>query len=208
MRAMKTIFYINAHKILVPPLVLGMMWFFDNWSVEAFIYLSLHGTYSFLWLVKEQLYPDRRFQDRQPPWIGFSFIFLPLAGYYAAPYLLISRHVSLQPVVIGFVLCLYTCGIFLHYVSDAQKFYTLRLRPGLIEDGLFQTTRNPNYLGEILIYVAFAILSSHWLPFVILGAWVFGFFLRNMWAKDKSMARHSGFPAYRARTGLLLPKLW
>jgi steroid 5-alpha reductase family enzyme len=205
---MKTISYINAHKILVPPLVLGMMWYFDNWSTEAFVYLSLHGTYAALWLIKESLYPDRRFQDRQPLWIGVLFIFLPLAGYYIAPYLLISRHVTLKPIVVGMAISIYTFGIFLHYVGDAQKFYTLRLQKGLIEDGLFLRTRNPNYLGEILIYVAFAMLSWHWLPFVILSGWVFGFFLRNMWVKDRALARHPGFAAYKARTGMLFPKVW
>jgi len=204
---MKTIDYINAHKILVPPLVVGMMWYFNNWSSEAFLYLSLHGTYSVLWLIKERIYPDRRFQETQPLWIGVLFVFLPLAGYYIAPYLLISRHVVLPPVVVGLATSIYTFGIFLHYVSDAQKFYTLRLRPGLIEDGLFARTRNPNYLGEILIYGTYALLSWHWLPFVVLGAWAGGFFLRNMLAKDRSMARHPGFAAYKAKTWLLLPKI-
>jgi protein-S-isoprenylcysteine O-methyltransferase Ste14 len=205
---MKTITFINAHKILVPPIVLAMMWRYSNWSTEAYIYLSLHGTYAILWLIKEKLYPDRRFQDKQPVWIGILFIFLPLAGYYLAPYLLISRHIVLPPPIIGLVLFLYILGIFLHYVGDAQKFYTLRLQPGLIEDGLFGRTRNPNYLGEILIYVAFAIMSWHWLPFLVLAGWVFGFFVRNMWAKDRSMARHPGFASYKARTGLLFPKVW
>lgn len=204
---MKVITYINAHKLLVLGIVPGMMWYFDNWSTEAFVYLSLHGTYAVLWLIKEALYPDRRFQDVQPLWVGALFVFLPLAVYYIAPYLLISRHIALQPYVIGLAISLYTLGIFLHYVADAQKFYTLRLRPGLIEDGLFSRTRNPNYLGEILIYVSFAILSWHWLPFVVLAAWVVGFFLRNMWAKDRSLARHPGFAAYKSRTGLLLPKI-
>jgi steroid 5-alpha reductase family enzyme len=135
-------------------------------------------------------------------------VFLPLAGYYIAPYLLISRHVRLEPAIIAVATSIYTIGIFLHFVGDAQKYYTLRLRPGLIDDGLFARTRNPNYLGEILIYTAFAGLSWHWLPFVVLGAWVFGFFLRNMLAKDKSLARHPGFAAYKARSGLLLPRFW
>jgi protein-S-isoprenylcysteine O-methyltransferase Ste14 len=205
---MKIITFINAHKILVPPIVLAMMWYFSNWSSEAFIYLSLHGTYSILWLIKETLYPDLRFQDRQPVWIGVAFIFLPLAGYYLAPFLLISRHIVLPPPIIGLVLFLYILGIFLHYVGDAQKFYTLRLQKGLIEDGLFARTRNPNYLGEILIYVSFAIMSWHWLPFLVLAGWVFGFFVRNMWAKDRSLARHPGFASYKARTGLLFPRIW
>ena len=205
---MKIITFINAHKILVPPIVLAMMWYFSNWSSEAYIYLSLHGTYAILWLIKESLYPDRRFQDKQPVWIGILFIFLPLAGYYLALYLLISRHIVLPPPITGLVLLLYILGIFLDYVVDAQKFHTLRLQRGLIEDGLFGRTRNPNYLGEILIYVAFAIMSWHWLPFLVLAGWVFGFFARNMWAKDRSMARHPGFASYKAGTGLLFPKLW
>jgi protein-S-isoprenylcysteine O-methyltransferase Ste14 len=98
-------------------------------------------------------------------------------------------------------------GIFLHYVSDAQKYYILQLRKGLITEGLFSRTRNPNYLGEILIYSAYAMMSMHWLPYVILGGWVFGFFLRNMHSKDKSLSRYAEFKNYKSKSGLLLPKL-
>jgi len=205
---MKTGTYINAHKALVIPVVLSLMWFYQNWSTDAFVYLSIHGTYSVLWLIKQSLYPDKRFDEPQPIWIGVLFIFVPLAGYYAAPYLLISRHLVLPPPLIGVVLSIYTLGIFLHYVSDAQKHYTLKLQKGLIEEGLFGRTRNPNYLGEILIYVSYALMSRHWLPFLILAGWVFGFFLRNMLEKDKSMARHPRFEEYRRRTGLLFPRLF
>jgi protein-S-isoprenylcysteine O-methyltransferase Ste14 len=198
--------YVNAHKMLVPPIVLVLMYWFHNWSIEAFVYLGLHGTYAMLWLVKEASYPDKRFQERLPFWIGTFFVFVPLGGYYIAPYLLISRHVSLQPWVFGFALCCYTVGIFLHYVGDAQKYYTLRLRSGLIEDGLFARTRNPNYLGETLIYISFAILSWHWLPFLVLGGWLC-FFIANMRRKDRSLARYPGFAAYKARTGIFLPSI-
>jgi protein-S-isoprenylcysteine O-methyltransferase Ste14 len=204
---MKTIVYINAHKILVVPVVLGLMRLFHNWSTGAFTYLSLHGTYSPLWLVKERTYPDRRFDERQPLPVGILFIFLPLAGYYAAPYLLISRHVSLPPGLTAMVLVLFTMGIFLHFVGDAQKHYTLKFQKGLIEDGLFSRTRNPNYLGEIMIYVSYALMSLHWLPFLVLGCWVFGFFVRNMRQKDRSLSRYPSFAAYKKRTGLLFPKL-
>lgn len=204
---MKTGTFINIHKALVIPIVLGLMWYFQNWSTDAFIYLSIHGTYSILWLIKQSSYPDRRFDAKLPIWTGVLFVFLPLAGYYIAPYLLISRHLTLPPFLIGIVLAIYTLGIFLHYVGDAQKFYTLKLQKGLIEEGLFSRTRNPNYLGEILIYTAFALMSLHWLPFLILAAWIFGFFLRNMLKKDKSMSRYPQFEEYRKRTGMLFPKI-
>jgi steroid 5-alpha reductase family enzyme len=115
--------------------------------------------------------------------------------------------VAWPPLFFAIVPIIYVVGIFFHYVSDAQKFYTLRERKGLIEDGLFTSTRNPNYLGEILIYFSYALMSMHWIPFVVLGAWVFGFFVRNMLRKDKSLSRYAGFAAYRSRTGLLFPKL-
>ncbi|MCB0102215.1 MAG: DUF1295 domain-containing protein [Anaerolineales bacterium] len=199
---------INIHKALVTPVVLGLMWFFNNWSTEAFIYLAIHGSYSILWLIKDSLYPDKRFDEKQPVAIAIIFVFLPLAGYYIAPYLLISRHVTLTPPLLALVLVVYIFGIFLHYVSDAQKFYTLQNKKGLIEEGLFKYTRNPNYLGEIMIYSAYAAMSLHWLPFLILSGWVFGFFIRNMLAKDKSLSRHAQFAEYKRKSGLLFPKFF
>jgi protein-S-isoprenylcysteine O-methyltransferase Ste14 len=199
--------FINAHKILVAPVVVGLMWYFHNWSTEAFVYLALHGTYSLLWLAKQTYFPDRRFAEPVPIWVGIVFVFVPLASYYAAPYLLVSRHVTLPPYGFAVVLFIYIVGIFLHYVGDAQKYYTLAVKKGLLESGLFGRTRNPNYLGEIAIYFAFAVMSLHWLPFLVLGAWVFGFFVRNMLKKDRSLSRYPGFQAYKSRTGLLFPKI-
>ncbi|VTR92436.1 steroid 5-alpha reductase : Uncharacterized protein OS=Flavobacterium subsaxonicum WB 4.1-42 = DSM 21790 GN=Q766_07760 PE=4 SV=1: DUF1295 [Gemmata massiliana] len=200
--------YINAHKILVFPVLLGLMWYYDNGSADAYIYLAMHGTYSILWLLKHAMFADRRFEQKLPVWVGGPFLFVPLAGYYVAPYLLISRHVTVPPPVVALALFVYILGVFYHYVSDAQKYYTLQIRKGLIRDGLFGRTRNPNYLGEILIYSGYAIMSLHWVPFLILAGWVFGFFVRNMRAKDRSMSRYPDFAEYKRRTGLLFPKLW
>jgi steroid 5-alpha reductase family enzyme len=199
---------IDLHKALVIPVVLALMGYFHNWSTDAFVYLGMHGSYSLLWLIKQRTYRDVRFDQRLPFWTGLLFVFLPLAGYYVAPYLLISRHISVPPALAGLAVFAFTIGVFLHYVSDAQKYYTLQLRKGLIREGLFGRMRNPNYLGEILIYCSYAILSMHWLPFVILAGWVFGFFARNMAAKDRSLSRHPGFEDYRKSSGLLFPKLF
>ena len=198
---------INLHKILVSPIVLLLMWFYNNWSAPAFLYLGLHGTYTVLWLIKQQIFPDKRFDQQLPVWIGFLTPFLPLSAYYLAPFLLISQNTHVPMWVYGLAPSIYTLGIFSHYVADAQKYFILRLQKGLINDGLFSRTRNPNYLGEILIYAAFALLAWHWLPFVILASWII-YFLINMGKKDRSMARHEGFPAYKKNTYQLIPKLW
>lgn len=203
---MKIATAINAHKILITPSVLAMMWAFDNWSTEAFLYLALHGTYSVLWLIKYFIYPDRSFEERVPVGIGIAFVFLPLEAYLLAPYLLISRHVKHPPWVLAAVLSVYIVGVFLHYVSDAQKYFMLRERRGLITGGFYARIRNPNYLGEALIYVAYAALSAHWLPFLVLGGWLTSFFVR-MRKKDRSLSRYDEFAAYRRRSGLFLPRL-
>ena len=127
-------------------------------------------------------------------------------SYYLPAYLLMSRHVLLQPWAIAAAISCFTLGMFLHFGADAQKYYTLRLKSGLIEDGFFARTRNPNYLGEILIYLSYAIASWHWLSFVMIGGWCFYYF-SNMRRKDRSLARYPGFAAYKARTGMLLPSL-
>jgi protein-S-isoprenylcysteine O-methyltransferase Ste14 len=200
-------FFINLHKALVIPITATAMLAFANYSTVMWLYLAMHGSYSILWLIKGRTYPDRRFADQLPIWIGILFVFLPLAGYYAAPILL----AWLKPEVPGYAVCLgvtaYVFGIFLHYVSDAQKFYTLQVRPGLIEDGLFTRTRNPNYLGEILTYLGFAIISWNPIPFLVNAAWILGFFVRNMIKKDQSMTHHPGFAAYKNRTGMLIPRV-
>ena len=71
----------------------------------------------------------------------------------------------------------------------------------------FRFSRNPNYLGEMLIYASFALLAMHGLPWLVLAGFWLGVFLPNMRRKDESLARHPEFAAWKARTGLLLPKL-
>ncbi|WP_136481764.1 DUF1295 domain-containing protein [Cognatitamlana onchidii] len=152
------------------------------------------------------MFPDNRFNEKQPFFIGLFFIFLPLGGYYLAPYLLISNHLVLPPYIIGITLFLYIMGIFMHYVSDAQKYAILKLKKGLIHDGIFSRTRNPNYFGEILIYSAYAVMAMNWIAWIPLACWVFGFFLRNMLKKDKSMSRYPEFTDYKRKSWLLLPR--
>jgi steroid 5-alpha reductase family enzyme len=62
--------------------------------------------------------------------------------------------------LVATALASYCFGFFFLHTSDAQKYFTLRLRPGLITDGFFSRTRNPNYFGELLIYTGFALMAS------------------------------------------------
>jgi protein-S-isoprenylcysteine O-methyltransferase Ste14 len=182
------------------------MWYFHNWSAAAFLYLGLHGTYSLLWLIKQAVFPDKRFAQPMPLWVAVFTPFLPLMAYMIGSYLLISEYTLPPNWVFAVGTFLVILGVFLHYVSDAQKFFALQLRKGLIVDGLFSRTRNPNYLGEVLIYAGFAIASWHWQAAAVLTAW-FLYYLRDMRQKDKSLSRYPEFAAYKQRTGILLPAL-
>lgn len=52
-----------------------------------------------------------------------------------------------------------------------------------------------------------ALLADHWAPWAVL-AWVWlGVFLPNMLRKESRMARYPDWSEYRARSGLLLPRV-
>jgi len=202
---MKVKHFINLHKATTFFFILGLMLAYDNFTIGPWVYLALHGTYGFLWLLKDRIYPDRQWEQEIPLWTSVvSFVIIGL--YWVAPFLLISSRVEPPSPLIAIAIFFNILGVFLHYTSDAQKYYTLKYRTGLITEGFFARCRNTNYLGEILIYLAFAILSMHWLPFVILGGFVAGIFIPNMLKKDQSLSRYPEFAAYKNNSGLLLPK--
>jgi len=49
-----------------------------------------------------------------------------------------------------------------------NKYPAVKKDMELIQNGFFATTRNPNYVGEILIYVSFAIMTGNPLSYYIL----------------------------------------
>ena len=96
----------------------------------------------------------------------------------------------------------YALGVVVMMGSDAQKYFILRLRRGLITDGFFARVRHPNYLGEMVLYASFAWVAGHVLPWLVL-AWVWlALFVPNMLGKEASMSRYPEWAAYKARTGI------
>jgi protein-S-isoprenylcysteine O-methyltransferase Ste14 len=204
---MKIKYAINLHKLLTLAVVLGLMAVYHNFTIAPWIYLALHGTYGIMWLIKDSLYPDRQWEKEVTFGAGLV-IFVFLISYWVAPFLLISSRVQPSAPLIAMAIATNLFGVFLHYGSDAQKYFTLKYQKGLITEGFFSRSRNPNYLGEILIYLGFAMLTQHWLPFAILGVFCAFVFVPNMRKKDQSLSRYPEFAAYKERSGLLLPKLW
>lgn len=204
---MKIKYAINLHKSLTFAVVLGLMAVYQNFTVAPWIYLALHGTYGIMWLIKDSLYPDRQW-EQEVSWGTGLVVFVFLVLYWVAPFILISSGVQPSAPLMAIAIATNLFGVFLHYGSDAQKYFTLKYNQGLITEGFFSRSRNPNYLGEILIYLGFAMLTQHWLPLAILSLFFALVFLPNMRKKDQSLARYPEFAAYKARSGLLLPKLF
>ena len=197
---------INLHKGLTVFVVMGLMMFYKNYSIAAWVYLSLHGTYGILWLLKEKIFPDPYFKEKINLITSITgFVFL--GSYWIAPFILISSQKSISYPIIAASISINIIGVFLHFASDAQKYFTLKIKKELIQDGFFKKIRNTNYLGEILIYLSFAILSMSFIPFAILAIFFFVVFLPRMIKKDKSLSKYDSFNEYKQRSGLLLPKL-
>tara|TARA_Y100000766_G_scaffold144638_1_gene124311 strand:+ start:53 stop:676 length:624 start_codon:yes stop_codon:yes gene_type:complete len=197
---------INLHKGLTVFVVMGLMMFYKNYSIAAWVYLSLHGTYGILWLLKEKIFPDPYFKEKINLITSITgFIFL--GSYWIAPFILISSQKSISYPIIAASISINIIGVFLHFASDAQKYFTLKIKKELIQDGFFKKIRNTNYLGEILIYLSFATLSMSYIPFAILAVFFFVVFLPRMIKKDKSLSKYDSFNEYKQRSGLLLPKL-
>lgn len=207
MISMKAKHPINLHKATTFIFILALMVAYQNFTLGAWVYLALHGTYGILWLLKDRIYPDKQWEQEIPIGLGIT-TFVIVGLYWVAPYILISSGSEPPIPLVAAAISLNIFGVFLHYSSDAQKYYTLKYKSGLITEGFFARCRNTNYLGEIFIYLAFAMLVQHWLPYVIIGGFVLGIFIPNMLKKDKSLSRYPEFEEYQANSGLIIPKLF
>lgn len=200
--------FIDSHKGVTGLFVLLLIAIFGQWhNPTAWVYLGLHGTYGILWVLKSRHFGDRSW-ERPCGWAYGLLIWAGLTLYWIAPWLITSRATMDPAWFLGLCVAVYGFGVFFHFASDMQKHASLQWRPGvLLTEGLWARCRNPNYFGELLIYLSFALLSLHWLPFVVLAAFVLGYWVPNMIRKDRSLARYPAFEAYKRRSKLFIPHL-
>ena len=193
-----------------------LMWFYAGrtpaaTSTAAWIYLALHGSYGLTWLLKDLNFPDPNWQVRITLPSSLYALF-GLGLYWSFGWLLISGtaqpHYPL-PDPAWYCLCISLCyfGCAIMVAADAQKFYTLRVKRGLITDGVYRYIRHPNYLGEMMIYGAFALLVWHWFPVVVLAYFWSALFAVNMVMKEASMSRYPEWAAYKKNSWWLVPGL-
>tara|TARA_B100000614_G_scaffold194081_1_gene175291 strand:+ start:12752 stop:13381 length:630 start_codon:yes stop_codon:yes gene_type:complete len=209
---MKQKHFIDIHKGATFLYILFLLYFLSdslsNNNLNIYVYLSLHGTYGFLWILKSYIYPDRQWEQKCTIWYGL-FIWFGLSLYWIAPYLIITQDIQSENWYIAICISMYIIGIFLHFTSDMQKYVQLKYNPNnLITNLMFSKIRNINYLGEFLIYLGFSLLSEHWLPIASLFLFVIVIWIPNMIKKDKSLSRYSDFKNYKNKTNSIFPFIW
>lgn len=188
----------------------ALMWWYDNTSTAAWVYLAMHGGYGLVWILKDMAFPDPNWQNKITIGGGINAFVSVLGWYWMFGWLLISGTAQPDyPLIKGawYCLCISLCilGSVFMIAADAQKYFTLRVKRGLITDGMHKYIRHPNYLGEMMIYGSFALMVWHWLPAVVL-AWVWGgLFTVNILMKEASMSRYPEWAAYKKRTWWLVP---
>ena len=148
--------------------VFFLMWAFHNRSMVMWLYLCLHGSYGICWVVKDLVFPDGRGKIMGS--LGSHLVLVVLLmGYWCIPVPLAMRYGLVNPSRgrMVSIVCMYLVGLLLMMGSDYQKYRILRVGRGMISNGFFVRCRNPNYLGEFLIYTSFCLLSGHVLGFLI-----------------------------------------
>lgn len=201
---------INFQKAGTFVFVAFLMWYYQNFSTAAYLYLALHGAYGFVWLIKDVSFPDASWQKRITIPAGLVAFFGVLFWYWVIAWLLIRQPATPDypfSDAAWFALCTALCvlGCVIMIAADAQKYYTLKYQKGLIQSGIHKYIRHPNYSGEIMIYGSFGLLAWHWLAAVILVAVWLLVFVPNMVAKEKSLSRYPEWNDYKKRSGWLTP---
>jgi len=198
--------YINGMKGTTVLFILYCMRHYDNWEYPPFIYLALHGTYGMLWVLKDRILPDPKWNAKVT--IPSSLIGITtLAFYWMAGWLLISNRTKVTPAQAAIAIAVHTIGCVLMIASDTQKYFTLKLKKGLITDGWFSRSRNTNYLGEVMVYGSYCFLAKHPAPWMFCGFMWSVLFMTNMVLKDASLQRKEGWKGYSEKSNLFFPKL-
>jgi protein-S-isoprenylcysteine O-methyltransferase Ste14 len=195
---------INFHKIFTLFIILGMMSWLENFTTTAWVYLGLHGIYGYCWLVKDFGFRDSSFNSRVT-WGGALMAYLLLVGWYwLFPWFFLTRPTPPSNALLFAAIAVHTWGITWMIAADCQKHFQLKYRKGLVTGGMFRYTRNPNFFGEILIYLAYAMLAAHWLTWIVF-AYAILYFYTRMLVKDGSISRYPEWDAYESASSRLIP---
>ncbi len=201
---------INAAKGSTLPLCILLMLQYNNWGYSAYLISALHGSYGLVWCLKGIICPDP-YWDQDATLASCMISGAVLTGYWSSAFIIITSHVKTSPPRMFVAIMMYVFGVVTMIASDTQKYFVLlekrRTKESgfLINDGWFKTCRNTNYLGEMLLYASFCLLSQSIVPWVFtLFMWV-GVFFSRFYVKEHSFARKEGGVRYIQSSSIIFP---
>lgn len=202
----KVAWAVDMHKIFTLFIIYAMMEYYQNFTAAAWVFLGLHGVYGYCWLIKDLGFRDHQLEDKLSFLGAVNLYVFLIAWYWLMPWLAISRFIEPGGVILFAAIAIHTLGVVTMIAADGQRHWILKYRTqsGLIKEGLCRYTRNPNYLGELMLYAAYPLLAQHWIAWAIYG-YMAVYFLARMKSKDHAISRHPGWDEYKQQTGLVIP---
>ena len=78
-------YVINMSKGIIIFLCYFLIYIYSNYTIRSMIYLSLHGSYGLIWILKDYYFPDKTF-DRKISLGSSLFVLFFSSLYYFIPY--------------------------------------------------------------------------------------------------------------------------
>ncbi len=202
---------INVAKGLTLVILLGLALVYGIQDSRQVIYLCLHGGYCLWWLLEQYLFPMRKeviFTEETdiPTFISvllFVGVFYALPGFFA-----FTNPEPLGYVSMAIALLLYIFGSLINTAADVQKMTAKSMGAKLVNTEIWRSVRNVNYLGDLMRYSSFAVVSGV-LWSGILPLTVFALYIQRILEKEKSMGeKYDNFQDYQSNSTRLVPWLW
>lgn len=206
----------------------AIYWYDLGNNQAAWMLLGTHGTYGLLWTSKTWFgYPDKSFETPAKITDYFIISFF-LALYWLPMYFIVRDKPQLPSYLLPVIVALFGWGVYFHFTSDLHKVIFLKQReelrsikskvpenvakdipnPTFLKDNLWGLCLNPNYFGELLIYLSFSLCSMSIWPVVYLFFMMIALWIPNMRKKDASLSRFPDYVAYKRKSSRLIPCVW
>ncbi len=126
---------------------------------------------------------------------------VPLGFAFAALYLWLA-HPTLRSILLGLVLVI--VGLWIRALSSGH----VRKNEALATTGPYAYTRNPLYLGSLLMGIGFALMGRSWWIGLVLVAMFFVIYLPVIRGEEAFLRnKFANFQDYAARVPRLIPRL-
>ena len=125
---------INIQKGGTLFIMLYFMYYFKNSSTGPFIYLSLHGMYGIIWIMKDYTFGDLTFQNKYSLGVVITTTIVLLAYWYNGYALMSGVGIqSPSPERICTALLVFMIGAIFMMGGDLQKNIILKYKKGIME---------------------------------------------------------------------------